>query len=174
MTWTSIISRAFAGWRRPVINTGPARAVLFDLDGTLADTLPDLSHALSEAMIEHNIAPVEAAVLRPFVSRGARAMAAQACGAETDATTLEQIVTRFLALYGAGVSRHTRLFDGMPALLDELGHVASQVFEAGHPVSLQLTVGKKHFHPLRAGAWPWRFWARAYATPLRRSAPRTG
>ena len=120
MTWTSIISRAFAGWRRPVINTGPARAVLFDLDGTLADTLPDLSHALSEAMIEHNIAPVEAAVLRPFVSRGARAMAAQACGAETDATTLEQIVTRFLALYGAGVSRHTRLFDGMPALLDEL------------------------------------------------------
>jgi len=96
------------------------RAVLFDLDGTLADTLPDLTHALSEAMIEHNLAPIEAAHLRPVVSKGARAMAAHACGAETDAHTLEQILTRFLALYGADVARHTRLFDGMPALLDEL------------------------------------------------------
>ncbi len=98
----------------------PARAVLFDLDGTLADTLPDLSHALSQAMAEHDVAPVSAAVLRPFVSRGARAMAAQACANQVDATTLEKIVARFLALYGAGVSRHTRLFDGIPALLDEL------------------------------------------------------
>ena len=98
----------------------PARAVLFDLDGTLADTLPDLSHALSQAMAEHDVAPVSAAVLRPFVSEGARAMAAQACGNQVDATTLEQIVTRFLALYGAGVSRHTQLFDGIQALLDEL------------------------------------------------------
>ena len=120
MTWTSIISHAFAGLRRPVINTRPARAVLFDLDGTLADTLPDLSHALSEAMAEQKFAPIAAAHLRPVVSKGARAMAAHACGVEVDASTLDHIVTRFLALYGAGVSRRTRLFDGMPALLDEL------------------------------------------------------
>ena len=103
-----------------MINTRPARAVLFDLDGTLADTLPDLSQALSEALAEHNSAPVTAAQLRPFVSKGARAMAAQFCGVEVDASTFEHIVTRFLALYGASLSRHTRLFDGMPALLDEL------------------------------------------------------
>lgn len=101
-------------------NTRPARAVLFDLDGTLADTLPDLSHALSEALAEHNLAPIAAAHLRPVVSKGARAMAAHACGVEVDASTLEHIVTRFLALYRAGLSHHTRLFDGMPALLDEL------------------------------------------------------
>ena len=98
----------------------PPRAVLFDLDGTLADTLPDLSHALSQAMAEHNIAPIPATVLRPVVSRGARAMAAHACGDQVDPSTLEQVVARFLALYGADVARHTQLFDGMQALLDAL------------------------------------------------------
>ncbi len=94
--------------------------VLFDLDGTFADTLPDLSHALEQALAERKLAPVPADILRPLVSRGARAMAEKACGDSVDESTLDGLVARFLALYGADVSRHTRLVDGMQALVDEL------------------------------------------------------
>ncbi len=94
--------------------------VLFDLDGTFADTLPDLSHALAQALEERKLAPAPAGVLRPLVSRGARAMAEKACGDVVDEDTLDGLVARFLAVYGANLSRHTRLVDGMQALVDEL------------------------------------------------------
>lgn len=94
--------------------------VLFDLDGTLADTLPDLSDALTEALAERSLAPMADERLRPLVSRGARAMAMEACGARVDEATLERVLARFLELYAANVSRRTRLVEGMPALLDAL------------------------------------------------------
>lgn len=94
--------------------------VLFDLDGTLADTLPDLGDALAEALAELKLAPIADERLRPMVSRGARAMAVEACGASVDEATLERVLARFLALYGANVSRRTRLTEGMPAVLDAL------------------------------------------------------
>jgi phosphoglycolate phosphatase len=94
--------------------------VLFDLDGTFADPLPDLSHALAQALEERTLAPAPAGVLRPLVSRGARAMAEKACGDVVDEDTLDGLVARFLAVYGANLSRHTRLVDGMQALVDEL------------------------------------------------------
>ena len=94
--------------------------VLFDLDGTFADTLPDLSVALTQALAERNLEPVSSHVLRPLVSRGARAMAEKACGEIVDQSTLDGLVARFLALYGANVSLHTRLVDGVQAVLDEL------------------------------------------------------
>lgn len=94
--------------------------VLFDLDGTFADTLPDLGAALTRALAERALAPVPLATLRPLVSRGARAMAEQACGERLDANALDDVLARFLALYGENVSRHTRLVDGVPALLEAL------------------------------------------------------
>lgn len=94
--------------------------VLFDLDGTLADTLPDLGDALGEALAERSLAPVPEERLRPLISRGARAMVSEACGENVDAATLDVVVTRFLALYGENVSRRTRLVEGMPAVLDAL------------------------------------------------------
>lgn len=100
------------------------RTVLFDLDGTFADTLPDLSIALAQALAERDLEPVPSDVLRPLVSRGARAMAEKACGDNVDQSTLDGLVVRFLALYGANVALHTRLVDGMQALLDELHHRA--------------------------------------------------
>lgn len=97
-----------------------ACGVLFDLDGTFADTLPDLSHALEQAMREQQLAPPAPALLRPLVSRGARAMAEKACDGILAGPALEALLTRFLALYGADICRHTRLFDGMQPVLDAL------------------------------------------------------
>lgn len=98
----------------------PPSTVLFDLDGTFADTLPDLSHALGRAMAEQNLPPVPAHVLRPVVSRGARAMARRACGETLDDDALDGLVAHFLSFYGAAVCEHTRLIDGMQSVLDEL------------------------------------------------------
>jgi phosphoglycolate phosphatase len=94
--------------------------VLFDLDGTFADTLPDLSFALAQALAERDLEPVSSDVLRPLVSRGARAMAEKACGEIVEQSKFDELVARFLTLYGANVALHTRLVDGMQALLDEL------------------------------------------------------
>ena len=98
--------------------------VLFDLDGTFADTLPDLSDALAEALAQHRLEPPPEENLRALVSRGARAMAETACGEHVDAGTLDGVVARFLSLYATNVSRRTRLVDGMQALLDGLAERA--------------------------------------------------
>ncbi len=97
-----------------------ADTVLFDLDGTFADTLPDLADALGEALATWQIEPVSEDILRPLVSHGARAMAERACSGLVDDATLDRVLRQFLALYAANVARRTRLVAGMPALLDGL------------------------------------------------------
>jgi len=100
--------------------TRAPRTVLLDLDGTFADTFPSLSHALEEAMAKHGLAPAPADALRPLVTRGARAMAKNACGKNVDNDALDEIVAHFLDIYRDDVTRHTRLMDGMQNVVDEL------------------------------------------------------
>jgi phosphoglycolate phosphatase len=109
---------------KPVIETRAPRTVLLDLDGTFADTFPSLRHALEEAMAKRGIAPgyqggrVE--TLRPLVSRGARAMAEGACGANVNPETLDELVAGFLDIYREDVAHHTRLMDGMQNVVEGL------------------------------------------------------
>ena len=100
--------------------TPEIRAVLFDLDGTFADTLPDLCDALDEALAEHGLDSVPAEILRPFVSRGARVMAERACNDRLDAATRKIVLKRFLELYRSNVARRTRLIGGISDLLAAL------------------------------------------------------
>jgi 2-phosphoglycolate phosphatase len=93
-------------------------AVLFDLDGTLADTAPDLLRALNVIRIERGHAPITLEALRPWVSKGARAMLLNGFPENPDAA--DTLVPRFLEIYEADVSAHTRLFDGVYELLDAL------------------------------------------------------
>lgn len=133
-----------------MVNDAPAPgAVLFDLDGTFADTLPDLGGALHRALAEYALAPVPLDVLRPLVSRGARAMAEKACAPSVDERTLDALVARFLGLYGANVARHTQLFDGMQSVLDELqrrhipwGIVTNKRREFSEPLMRALDPGR--------------------------------
>jgi len=95
-------------------------AVFFDLDGTLADTAPDLGGALNELLGERGLAPIEMAVLRPYVSAGTRGMLGIGFGLEPDDEGYTNLARRFLDLYAARLCVGTILFEGMAALLDRL------------------------------------------------------
>ncbi|MEM7408439.1 MAG: HAD-IA family hydrolase [Pseudomonadota bacterium] len=93
--------------------------ILFDLDGTLADTAPDLIAAANEVTIEFGGKPGSASDLRPLVGQGGRALLNATLGpVSTDVEARR--VARFLARYAARICVATRLFDGMPTLLSSL------------------------------------------------------
>lgn len=97
----------------------PLRAVLFDLDGTLADTAPDLIAAVNRLLIEEARAPLPDAALRPLVSKGGRALLARAFS-DLDAAAREPLLPRFLAAYAEALAVHTRPFDGVEPLLVDI------------------------------------------------------
>lgn len=100
------------------VNTYDLDAVLFDLDGTLADTALDLLGALNQLRLEHGHGPIPLSTLRPWVSKGGAAMLRAGFRERPDAP--ETLISRFLEIYAANVAHHTRLFDGVYELLDLL------------------------------------------------------
>jgi phosphoglycolate phosphatase len=97
----------------------PLRAVLFDLDGTLLDTAPDMVGALNKLRCERGLAPLPYAEVRSAVSHGA-ARLVQLGFPGAPATEFEPLIERFLALYAGAVAVETALFDGMDGVLEQL------------------------------------------------------
>jgi len=97
----------------------PTRCVLFDLDGTLLDTAPDMGGALNALLIEQGREALAHATIRPHVSRGARALVRLGFGDPPEAVLVER-VARFLAIYRERVALETRPFAEVPAVLDAL------------------------------------------------------
>jgi len=95
-------------------------AVFFDLDGTLADTAPDLAGTLNRLQAEHGLVPTPFETLRPQVSHGVRGMLGTGFGLAPDAPAYPALAARFLALYTESLCVDTRLFPGMAELLDSL------------------------------------------------------
>jgi phosphoglycolate phosphatase len=95
-------------------------AVLFDLDGTLADTAPDLAGALNKLLLEHERSPLPIEKLRPHVSSGARGMIGAGLGIKPDDPGYLELQLRFLAIYRDALCVGTCLFDGMAEHLDDL------------------------------------------------------
>ncbi len=95
------------------------RAVLFDLDGTLLDTAPDLAAALNALRTEQGLQPLDYAHIRPQVSNGSAAVV-ELGFSQVGADRFEVLRQRFLQLYGAALAVHTRPFDGFDTVLDEL------------------------------------------------------
>ncbi|WP_028079040.1 HAD family hydrolase [Solimonas soli] len=93
------------------------RAVLFDLDGTLADTAPDLGHAANLVCAELGLPTLPLADYRPVASAGARGLLGKALGITPEHADYAQRAERLLALYRDNLLRHTTLFDGMDELL---------------------------------------------------------
>lgn len=98
----------------------PLEAVLFDLDGTLADTAADLTGALNGVLAEIGRPALELERTRPFASRGARALLRLGLGAQADDARVEALMPRFLELYGARLCEETCLYPGIDALIEEL------------------------------------------------------
>lgn len=98
----------------------PIRSVLFDLDGTLADTAPDLAFALNTLLAESGRAPLPFARIRPEVSHGARALVALGFGAMPGDAEYDGLRARLIEIYAANICRQTTLFPGMRELLDAL------------------------------------------------------
>ncbi len=95
------------------------RAALFDLDGTLLDSAPDMLATANRMRDARGLPPLALETLRPQVSKGARAMLSVALPMlETDAR--EALVAEFLAVYREELGRHSDLFDGVAAMLDAL------------------------------------------------------
>ena len=95
------------------------RAVLFDLDGTLVDTAPDITAALAAMRVHLDLPDLPARHWRRLVSQGGRALVASAL---EDAPSIDQdsALAFFLSHYEAHVFEHSRIYSGMLALMDQL------------------------------------------------------
>ena len=98
---------------------GFPRAALFDLDGTLLDSAPDMLATANRMRASRGVAPMMLEVLRPHVSKGARAMLAAAFP-EMEQAPREALVPEFLAIYQEELGRHSVLFDGVAEMLAAL------------------------------------------------------
>ncbi len=95
-------------------------AVLFDLDGTLADTAPDLGGTINLLLQEEGRPPKALEMLRPYTSQGVRGLLKAGFDMDTNHPEYESMAQRFLDIYSQRLCLETRLFDGIPALLDAL------------------------------------------------------
>ncbi len=98
----------------------PVRAVLFDLDGTLADTAGDLAAALNRVRADRALAPLPMSTLRGYASHGARGLLAAGMGVTRDDADYEPLREAFLNYYEDGLLGQSRLFDGAATVLDEI------------------------------------------------------
>ena len=102
----------------PIINK--PRAVLFDLDGTLADTAPDLAAAIHLMQQNRKLPLTPLAQLRPFASAGARGMLHAGFGITPSDPQFEAMRIEFLENYADSICQLSTLFEGITTLLQNL------------------------------------------------------
>jgi N-acetyl-D-muramate 6-phosphate phosphatase len=95
-------------------------AVLFDLDGTLIDSAPDLAGAANELRQAHGLLPLPLATLRPMVGAGARGMVGVALGVKPGDAEFEPLRDAFLTRYAQRLLEQTAVFDEMLPVLQAL------------------------------------------------------
>lgn len=117
--------QAVAGADAPAAPRRFPELVLFDLDGTLLDSAPDMLATVNRMRAARGQGPMALAELRPFVSKGSRAMSAAAfpeLGGEVPIAVIDE----FLAIYAQELGRHGAPFAGVDVLLDAIEAAGSR------------------------------------------------
>lgn len=104
--------------------------VVFDLDGTLVDTAPDLLRALNETLDLEGLAHASPAAMRSLVGQGARALierASSLAGARFSPQRLDELTEAFIAFYRADIAAESMPFPGVEAALDVLAGAGARL-----------------------------------------------
>ncbi len=96
------------------------QAVLFDLDGTLIDSAPDLGAAADQMRTDRGLASLPLERYRPMAGSGARGMLGVAFGITPDAPEFESLREEFFVKYEARMLRNTQVFDGVAELVEAI------------------------------------------------------
>ncbi len=94
--------------------------VLFDLDGTLIDTAPDMANALNILLKEESVTPLPFDTIRPEVSNGSAALVKLGFPDENNESTLDRLKKRYLAIYENNLCVDSVLFPGIQQLINTL------------------------------------------------------
>ncbi|WP_438971781.1 HAD-IA family hydrolase [Methylophaga sp.] len=94
--------------------------VFFDLDGTLVDTAPDLAYALNRVLEEEGMPPLPYADIRPVASHGSPGLLKLGFGMTTSDDRFNSLQQRFIKIYQDNLTRESRLFEGMEAIIDSI------------------------------------------------------
>lgn len=100
--------------------SSPVRCVLFDLDGTLADSAPDLAAALNALRLSQGLAALPFEQLRTYTSQGVRGLLYAGVGMTPEHPDYAASSSTVLNYYAAHIKVHTQLFEGVEGLLDTL------------------------------------------------------
>lgn len=126
------------------------RTVLFDLDGTLVDTAPDLGFALNELRRRRHLAPLAETEYRPQASHGSQGLIRLGFGIGEDHTGFSALREEFLEIYEAHLTRNSPLFPGMDEVLSRLeekgmnwGVVTNKPTRLTEPLLLHLGLTKR-------------------------------
>ncbi|MGI9259329.1 MAG: HAD hydrolase-like protein, partial [Gammaproteobacteria bacterium] len=99
------------------------RAVLLDLDGTLADTAPDLVAVLNELLARYNRPRMPFAIARNEVSNGALGLIRLSFGSALSEVELEELRQEFLEIYQNNLAVNTRIFSGLLDILNDVSNI---------------------------------------------------
>ena len=119
----------------------PYKGVFFDLDGTLADTAPDLVAATNQLLIARNLTPKQYAVLRPCASAGARGLIGGAFGIDPEHRDFISLRDEFFENYEKALYINSVLFEGMD-------HVLRQLDDAKLPWGIVTNKSERFTNPL--------------------------
>jgi phosphoglycolate phosphatase len=146
------------------MSRGPCRAALFDLDGTLLDTLQDLADSANRSLLRMGFPPHPVQDYRYFVGEGVAVLARRVLPADRqDPATVQALKSLFNEHYGQHWADNTRPYEGVPALLDAL---------SARGIPLAILSNKPHPFTQAMVAHFFRPWNFAAALGARESHPR--